>query len=758
MWRALLSSGPIGRQDHFFELGGHSLLATQLVSRIRSVWNFELPLRAIFEAPVLCDLAQRVDAGRAQSTAAAHLPPALASVDRKQRLPLSFAQQRLWFLDQMEPGNPVYVLPAAARLSGPLDRAVLERSLAEVARRHEGLRTIFPQHEGRPEQRILPLATLTLAHVDLQALPAGEREAELQLTMRSAARQPFDLARGPLVRAALFSLAEHEHVLLLVMHHIVADGWSLGVLLAEVAACYRAFESGELPPSAPAMQYADFAMWQSEFLEGEALAEQLAWWRQLLAEAPPPMDLPTDFPRPQAPQFTGGLVTRELSRELAGQLHAAGRAEGATFFMVLLAGFQALLSRYSGQSRFCIGTPIANRTRSELESVIGFFANTLVLPADVSGNPTFREHLERVKQTTLGAFSHQDVPLEKLVEALAPERSRNRAPLFQVALVLQNAPLALEQPGGLRVEPLAVDNGTAKYDLTLFCSEHHGRLVLTAEYSTELFTAATIERMLEALERLLAAAAGDPGLRLGALPLLSTAEEELLLHEFNDTQREFPRDQTLCGLLADAARRFADVPAVVSENQTLTYRQLDRGVQKLAEHLRSLGIGRGARVALCAQRSPEMLVGLLAALRAGAAYVPLDPSWPAARISRLVADAAVGAVLTQSALVDRLPPFEIPLVMLDRDLPPTGDSAAATLAARAEPDSPAYVIYTSGSTGEPKGVEVSHRALVNHAWYLAGRLGLEPGQRVLQFISPSFDASAEEIFPALASGATLVLC
>jgi amino acid adenylation domain-containing protein len=757
LWCELLQLARVGRHDHFFDLGGHSLLATQLVSRIRVQWEIELPLRAIFEAPELCNLAERVDAARAQGASTSRLP-AIVPVDRDGRLPLSFAQQRLWFLDQMEPGNPVYVLPAAARLSGPLDRGLLEQSLAEVVRRHEGLRTIFPQHDGQPEQQILPAGQMHLEHVDLRHLATADRERELAEQMRTAARRPFDLARGPLVRAILFELAEREHVLLLVLHHIVADGWSLGVVLGDIAATYRTLAEGRTSSAAPAIQYVDFAVWQTQAFAGPALDEQLAWWQQQLAELPPPLDLPTDFPRPHAPRFTGGLVTRELSPELAEELHAASRAEGATFFMLLLAGFESLLARYSGQTRFCVGTPIANRTRVELESLVGFFANTLALPAELDGNPTFREHLARVKQTTLGAFAHQDVPLEKLVEALAPERSRNRAPLFQVALVLQNAPLALDQPGGLRVEPLAVDNGTAKYDLTLFCSEHHGRLVLSAEYSDELFTSATIGRMLESLERLLAAAARNPDLRLGELPLLSDAEEHRLLDEFNHTQSEFPQDQTLVGLWTDAARRFADRPAVDCGDESLSYRELQLRASRLAEELRSRGIGPGSRVALCVDRSPAMLIGMLGTLEAGAAYVPLDSGWPSARLTNLLTDAEVAALIADPATAAALPACDAPTIVVDWRQEPTVDALAGSTPLPADADSPAYVIYTSGSTGRPKGVEVSHRALVNHAWHLAGRLGLAAGQRVLQFISPSFDASAEEIFPALVSGATLVLC
>jgi amino acid adenylation domain-containing protein len=758
LWTDVLGTAHIGRYDSFFELGGHSLLATQLVSRIRSLWNLDLPLRTIFDAPRLSDLAKRIDAeltsGEHRSSSARAIEP----VDRSRPLVLSFAQQRLWFLDQLEPGNPFYNLPTAARLSGPLDRHLLEQSLDELIRRHEGLRTVFPNHAGQAEQQILPAAKIALAVVDLRSLDAQQQQSQLTNQMTVEARKPFDLARGPLLRATLFELGADDHVLLLTMHHIVADGWSLGVMIREIAAIYAALRQGQPSPLPElAVQYADFAAWQKQFLEGDELARQLAWWQEQLANLPAPLDLPTDFTRPQAPQFEGALVTRDLPAGLRDRLHSASRNEEVTFFMTLLAGFQTLLWRYTGQGEFCIGTPVANRTQLEIEPLVGFFANVLVLRAELSDNPTFRELLQRVKQTTLGAYAHQDLPFEKLVETISPERSRDHAPLFQVALVLENAPLPLEQPGGLHVAPLSVDNGTSKYDLTLFCWEHHGRLTLTAEYSTELFQADTIARMLEGLETLLTAAIADPGRRVGELPLVSAREHERLLVDFNATATPVCGDCTLDDLFTRAAEHSPDSVAVQGSAESLTYAELQRRANQLARHLRGLGIGPNSRVGLCLERSPALIVGLLGILKSGAAYVPLDSAWPSARKSALLADAGVSAVLSDLATSEQMPNLAAPIVLLDRDWDQIGLQSAEALVVTRDAADLAYVIYTSGSTGRPKGVEVSHRALVNHAMHLTQRYALKPGDRLLQFISPSFDASAEEIFPALASGATLVL-
>jgi acyl carrier protein len=603
LWSELLHVERVGLHDNFFELGGHSLLITQVASRIRASFGVELPLPALFEAPTLEALARAVDtASRSAQTLAA---PPLRPADRSGPLPLSFAQQRLWFLDQLVPDSALYNVPAPLRLEGTLDTAALEHSLTELVRRHEVLRTSFPSEAGQPLQVIAPPAPLPLERVDLSALSADEREAEARRLIEAECRKPFSLARGPLLRALLLKLADTEHVLVLNLHHIVSDGWSMGVLVREVVALYEAFCQGR-PSPLPELpvQYADFAAWQRQWLQGEALEAQFSYWRQQLAGAPQVLELPTDRPRPAMQSYRGATLWRLMPAALGQALQAFCQREGVTSFMALLAGFQSLLSRYSGQTDIVVGTDIAGRTHADTEGLIGFFVNQLVMRGDLSGDPSFRELLGRARQASLGAYAHQDIPFEELVRVLNPERSLAHAPIFQVKLVLQNTPAIELKLPGLAFRGVESNTGAAKFDITLSVDETPEGLACVCDYSTDLFDAGTMARMLEHLQVLLEAAVANPDMRLSALPLLPQAERQQVLVDWNDTRVDF-QDSCAHALFEAQARRTPEAPAVRMGDTSLTYRQLDERANQLAWHLRSFGVGPEVLVGLCLERSPS---------------------------------------------------------------------------------------------------------------------------------------------------------
>jgi len=513
--------------------------------------------------------------------------PPIVPVPRDQTLPLSFAQQRLWFIDQWEPGNPYYNIPTAVRLTGPLDVAALEQSLNEVVRRHEALRTTFETVEGRPVQIIAPVLTVPLPVVDLGGLAETEREAEARRLAVEEAGWSFDLARGPLARAAALRLGKEEYVLLLNMHHIVSDGWSTGVFIQEMATLYQAFSAGQPSPLPELLiQYADFAIWQREWLQGEVLDAQLAYWKEQLRDAPAVLDLPTDRPRPPIQTYKGATESFTLSESLTAALQALSREEGSTLFMTLLAAFDTLLYRYTGQKDIVVGSPIANRNRSEIEGLIGFFVNTLVLRTGLSGNPTFRELLGQVREMTLGAYAHQDVPFEMLVDELQPERDLSRTPLFQVMFVLQNAPMPLQGQSGLTFSPLEVDSRTAKFDLTLFMVETAQGLSGAWEYNTDLFDGDTMRRLVGHFQVLLEGIVADPNRRLSELPLLTDAERWQVLMEWNDTEVEYPQDQCIHELFEAQVERTPDAVAVVFEDHRYRVRRaLHLGLKQLVDAL-----------------------------------------------------------------------------------------------------------------------------------------------------------------------------
>ncbi|HEV8581882.1 MAG TPA: non-ribosomal peptide synthase/polyketide synthase [Thermoanaerobaculia bacterium] len=669
-------------------------------------------------------------------------------------LPLSFAQERLWFLSRLDPDSPAYNISAALRLVGKLDVAALAATLAEIVRRHAVLRTTFTDDGYEPVQVIHPQQAVGLAMIDLAGLPAAEREAKARDLVLEDLRQPFDLERGPLLRTTLVRLGDEEHLLLASMHHIVSDGWSLAVLVREVGALYGAFARGERAslPELP-IQYVDYAVWQRDRLQGDALSAQVAYWRQRLAGAPALLRLPIDRPRPAVQRFRGARVDAWLPPELHAVLRAAGQRQGATLFMVLLAAFAVLLRRHTGMDDLVVGTPAANRDRAELEGLIGFFVNTLVLRADLSADPSFAELLPRVRETALGAYAHQDLPFEKLVAELQPERSLSYSPLFQVMLALQNASaVTLELPGLLlRDEPSPQE--VSKFDLTLTVNETPAGLLCQWRYNSELFDHPTVERLADRLRNLVEGITAAPGRRISELPLVAEAERRQLLADWSRGEVVKAGSRSLHAMVEAQAKQRPDAPAVIFEGGELSYAELNGRCNRLARRLRRLGVGPEVPVGVCVERSPEMVVGLIAVLKAGGAYVPLDPAYPRERLAWLLEDSGITVLLTQEHLRGDLPPHAAQVVIVDEE----PAESARNLRAGSGSENLAYVIYTSGSTGRPKGVLVSHRGLDNLAQAQTRLFAVGPQSRVLQFASLSFDASVSEIAMAFHAGAALCL-
>jgi amino acid adenylation domain-containing protein len=750
IWREVLGVRTVSRDDDFFDLGGHSLLAARVMARVRDAFEADLPLRALFDAPTVAGLAVAAEAARRGGEG---LPP-LRPVPRTGNVPLSYAQQRLWFFEQFQPETSVYTQATAVRLSGELDVEALRRTLSEIVARHEVLRTTFAVVAGEAIQVIGPPADLPLPVTDLGHLPDDEREAEVLARAAAETARGFDLERGPLLRLGLLRLGAREHVLLFACHHIVSDGWSIGVFLSELSALYPAFRAG-LPSPLPALpvQYADYAAWQRAWLQDEVFDRQLAYWRNQLADLPI-LAVPTDRPRPAVQSFRGATLTFDLPADLSEALAALSRREGVTLFMTLMAAFQALLTRHSGQRDFGVGTPTAGRTRAETEGLIGFFVNTLVIRADLSGDPTFRELLGRVRRAALGAFDHQDLPFERLVADLRLQRDPGRSPLFQVMFALQNVPAAGLDLPGLEVNRLDTEEVATAFDLSLDLRETDDGLAGRCEYSTDLFDAVTVARLLGHYQRLLASAVADPERRVVDLHLLTEGEAERLLAGAHGPRADSPVDRCLHELIEEQARRAPDAVAVECGPDRLMYADLDRWADRLADALRRLGVGPEVCVGICVERSAEFIVGLLAVLKAGGAFVPLDPAYPRERLGMVLGDARAAVVLTRTGLADRLPAGDARVLCLDRVPEWQGPIVPHR---RVTGNNLAYVIYTSGSSGRPKGVAVPHAEAVAHLVTFTQAYHFGPTDRVLQFASLTFDTSLEDIFPALLSGATLVM-
>ncbi|WP_186032283.1 non-ribosomal peptide synthetase, partial [Burkholderia gladioli] len=753
IWRELIGVDRVGAFDNFFELGGHSLLATRMIARLREVAGVELPLRTLFEAPTVEALAARLDGAPLEAAGAAL--PAIGRADRDRPLPLSFAQQRLWFLDRFEPGSAFYNISAAVRLRGRLDIDALQRTLNEIVRRHEALRTHFVVHDGTAFQQIAAAHAVDLPCVDGLALPDAERGERLSSELARQAAEPFDLSAGPLIRAGLIRLGAEEHVVTLTLHHIVSDGWSMGVLVREVAALYEAYSQGHASPLPELpIQYADYAHWQRNWLSGEVLEQQLGYWRTQLADAPPLLTLPTDRPRPAVQRYRGTLHHFEIDAATTAGLHGLARRAQGTLFMALTAAFGVLLARHAGQDDICIGTPVANRRHAQTEDLIGFFVNTLVLRQQVRLDETFEALLARTRETTLGAYAHQDLPFEQLVEVMQPQRSLGHSPLFQAMIAMQNAPAGAIHLPELSIEPVEAEATTAKYDLTLNVEEAGGALQASFEYDTDLFDRETVERLASRLDQLLRAAVAQPGGAVGDLAMMSDAERRQWVEDWNATSAPAPHEPTVQARFEAQVARTPEAIALAVGDERLSYAELDARANRLAHHLRTLGVGPDVLVGISVERSVAMIVGLLGVLKAGGAYVPLDPSYPRERVAYMLADAEPAVVLTQAGLRERID-VDVPVVLLDDE---HGAYPSTPPAPLAQPQHLAYVIYTSGSTGQPKGVAIEHRALANLADFQARGLLAEGCRNLLQFASISFDMSVEEIYPALIAGLTLTLC
>ena len=755
IWLEVLPVTHVSAQENFFELGGHSLLATQVVSRIREVFSIELPLRGLFEAPVLSDLAAQVET---RMRAAAGMPtPPLVRADRGVEAVVSFAQQRLWFIDQLEPNNPLYNNPLAVRLSGELKKGALERTLTEIVRRHEVLRTTFRTTNGEPVQVVTAPTRIRLPEVDLSELDVVEQEATAHRLAQQEAVEAFDLSCGPLLRVKLLRLKPREHVVLLTMHHIIADGWSMGVFINEVATLYRAYYEGrESPLPELEVQYADVAIWQRDWLQGEALERQLRYWEEQLRGAAT-LELPVDRPRAPLRRHRGATHSFTLGAELSEALAQLSRREGSTLFMTVLAAFQSLLSRYCGQSDIVVGTDIANRHHRELEPLIGFFVNQLVLRTQVNAGDTFRELLARVKEVCLGAYAHQDVPFEKLVEELQPQRDLSRTPLFQVKLSVQNAQGGGVELPGLTLSGISDEAAMARFDLLLSLTNTDHGLTGSWAYCTDLFDRVTMARMSAHFVRVLEAVTANAETAVADLPLLSPEEQAQMLVEWNETKQPHAADKFVPQLFEEQVLRTPEAVAVTFGDEQISYRELNQRANQLAHYLREFGVGPEMIVGICADRSLEMVIGLLGILKAGGAYLPLDPNYPAARISFMLEDAGVEVVVTQKKLSEKLLEYWGQTIFLDAEWEEMANYSTENLLPLVTGEHLAYLMYTSGSTGQPKGVLVEHRSLSNYlSWatdfYRTNELRQSPLHS-----SISFDLSVTSLYPALLSGGVVSL-
>ncbi|HEY0855956.1 MAG TPA: amino acid adenylation domain-containing protein, partial [Albitalea sp.] len=757
IWAELLQLERVGRHDNFFHLGGHSLLAVRLVSRVQQALGVQLELATLFERPVLQALAQSI-----REAARTALPP-IAVVPRDRALPLSFAQRRLWFLAQMAGASRAYHIALSLRLTGRLDRVALRRALDRILERHEALRTTFGLTDGEPQQHVSPPQPFPLREHDF----SGELHAatRLQSLVDEEAGIEFDLARGPLIRGRLVTLGDDDHGLIVTMHHIVSDGWSVGVFSDELSALYGAFGTGGDDPLPPLeIQYADYAAWQRHWLSGEVLDAHAAYWRDTLAGAPTRLELPTDRPRPPEQDHAGGAIGFELDAEVSAGLRALSQRHGTTLFMTLLAGWAVLLSRLSGQHDLVIGTPTANRSRRELEPLIGFFTNTLALRVDLSGSPTVAQLLQRVKAQAVAAQAHQDLPFEQVVEIVKPPRSLAHTPLFQVLFSWQSsAGSTLELPG-LQLQPLGAAHATAQFDLALNLFEAQGRIGGGLEYASALFDRSTVERHLACLRELLAGMAADDARTVDRLPLLPADEQRRLLVDCNATQADWPRESCVHELIEAQVQRTPVAVALAFEDSRISYAELNERANRLARHLRAIGVGPDRLVGLCLERSVDMAVGLLAVLKAGGAYVPLDPALPPARLAAMCEDCAPVAVLTharagteaRAAMRLALSAHgEVPLIDMRSDARRWKQLPADDLPRAAEPEHLAYVIYTSGSTGRPKGVMLEHRGVTNYLWWAAQ--AYRPVDGAVVSSSLSFDATVTSLLVPLLVGGTVRL-
>ncbi|HSX59291.1 MAG TPA: amino acid adenylation domain-containing protein [Tahibacter sp.] len=757
IWQQVLQLDPIGATANFFEIGGHSLLATQVVSQIAEQMRREVPIRAVFEHSTVRELAAHLDALAASDYRR------IAPAPRDGALPLSFSQQRLWFIDQLEGGSTQYNMHTGLQLIGALDRDALQRALDRIVSRHEVLRTTFARVDGEGVQVIHPAQPLAIVHVDLSDLSEPEQTRRVEELQRDNALAPFDLSADLLLRCTLVRLRADAHVILLATHHIASDGWSMTVLAREFGALYDAFSRGAADPlPALPVQYADFAQWQRELLQGERLQAQLDYWRGALAGLPPVHGLLLDRPRPPRQSFAGAQVTRHLDTARLARLHDLARGHDASLFMLLHAALSVLVGRYSNEDDVVIGTPVAGRTHRDLEPLIGFFINSLVIRSDLSGAPSFVDVMQRTRRRALDAYAHQDVPFEMLVEDLRPGRTLAHTPLYQISFTFHNNEKSTLELPGLRLSGIASESLLARYDLEVHMAESDDGLHVRWVYATSLFDAASVERLADSFGVLVDALLDAPDAPVHELPLLSQAQRETL-RACNDNAAGYERERCVHELFEARAAARPDAVAVVADGIALSYAQLNAEANRLAHYLIEQGVVPDTLVGLCVERSAETLIGILAILKAGGAYVPLDPNYPQDRIDYMLRDSGVELVLTQNTLLEDLPMLAersvLPLDAAMRALYLAGQSDAniAPASRGLTAKHLAYAVYTSGSSGQPKGVLLEHQGLANLA--LAQRdFDIDADSRVLQFSSLSFDASTWDWLLALAHGAALYLC
>ncbi|MCB9420437.1 MAG: amino acid adenylation domain-containing protein [Ardenticatenaceae bacterium] len=755
LWEQVLHVEQVGIHDNFFELGGHSLLATQIVSRVRKTTQIDLPIRTIFETPTIAELARHIAELQTNGTFIASRP--LTPTEHTDPLPLSFSQERMWFLYQLDPDSTAYNIPGAVRLKGTLDVAALEWSINQIVIRHESLRTRFTAVNGQPATIIEPAYNFTLSIEDYRPLPAAQRLDHARETIKQAARTPFRLDRLPLFQIKLLQLDDEDYILLITMHHIISDQWSMGVLTRDLAAYYRAFVMNQdaILPEMP-IQAGDHAIWQHQLAADGAFDDQMAYWKQQL-KGLTSLDLPSDRPRPAVQTTTGTILTVPLPAWLLDSLHTLSQQESVSPFMILLAGFKLLLSRYTGVEDIAVGSPIANRHQLQSETLISTLVNTLVLRTDLSGNPTFRHLLHRVQKMALDAYTHQDVPFEKLVDVLQPARDTSRSPLFQAFFNVQNAPFSFPDLPNVRgMEILMIDRGAAQFDLSLSVDMIVSNTAIL-EYNTDLFDAARMEQLMGHLWTLLETAVTHPDRPISDLPLLTKAEIAQL-DAWNDTAVPYPHDACLNHLFETQVEQTPTRTAVTFEGQSLTYKQLNQRANRLARHLLSLGVGRGDLVGINLERSLEMIVALFAVHKSGAAYIPLDPAFPQDRLDFMLADSQARVLITQTSLLaDRPEGSNLQFVCVDRDAAVLAGYDDHNLPLSATAADLAYVIYTSGSTGKPKGVQIEHRSAVNFLNSMRRQPGLRAEDVILSVTTLSFDIAVLEIFLPLLNGARVEL-
>ncbi len=753
IWQEILGIGRIGIHDNFFELGGHSLTATRLISRIRQSFEVELPLKDVFDASTIAQLAEIVE--RLRSSGKSTLPP-IEPISREGDIPVSLPQQRLWFIDQFSPGNFAYNIPFAVKIDGELDKEVLEESFQRVIQRHEILRTRFVNRKGEPFQEIEDNLDINLSLKDLSENQPDKRDELVKNILREDARHTFSLEQLPLFKVRLIRLEKNAHILSAVMHHIISDGWSMNVLVHELMAQYSAIkkeESARLP--ALPIQYADYAAWQRSRLQGEVLEKQLDYWKAHIGLNPPVLELQADYPRPAVQTFNGRNVDFELDATLTNAINAYCRKEGVTLFMLLLAAWQSLLRRYSGQEQVLVGSPVSGRQHGQTEELIGFFVNTILLRADFSEKPVFKQLLRQVRDNVLNAYAHQDIPFEQLVDLLQPERDMAHPPLFQAAFILQNRPQALAETAGLTFSPVEPDSAVAKVDISLYCAESDDRILARLEYNADIFRAETIERMRDHLLNFLRSALQKPDLPVSRINMLPDDERRLLLQEWNDTQSAFDAGQTVPGRFEQWVEKQPQHPALSFKGVDRSYAEVNGNANRLAHYLREAGVGPESIVGICMERSFEMVEAMLAILKAGGAYLPLDPGYPDERLHYMIEDSGAQAVVTQNELAGRLEKSGCKIVI--------ADSSQMHSYSKDNPErlngpyNLAYLIYTSGSTGKPKGTMLAQRGAINLAGEQKKAFSIEPHSRILQFASLSFDAATWEMLMALMNCATLHL-